>query len=514
MNRFFTSIASTTSTATAVKAFKTVVKEDINFFKKNVKSISVKKDEMEKYTIDWTGAYKQSSPLLLKPETTKEVSEILKYCSLNRLPVVPQGGNTGLVGGSIPLAGNEIIISMEKMSKIHSFDPISGVITAEAGAILEIMDDFLKEKGHQMPLDLGAKGSCQIGGCISTNAGGLRVLRYGNLHGTMVGIEVVLADGSILKENISLPAQKGQSLIKNNVGYDLKQLFCGSEGTLGIITNVSIQCKPSPKSTQVALLEISSSPATPATTTSKNSAIETISEIFLLAKESLGECLSAFEFWDKESETPSASSKMKEGDFRVLIECQGQSIEHDTAKMMCFIDRLIEKDLIGPLSTLAQDSSQVKGMWLEREGIPEHASHMAKGPSGDGKVLKYDISLPQSLMYEPVKWCRELLGKDSSKFRDVKVIGFGHFGDGNLHLNLLCPSLSIYAEVKRLLEPKLFHLLRDEWMGSMSAEHGIGQAKAAFLDIARSKTELELMRSIKMMMDPQGILNPGKIFNK
>lgn len=509
MNRFLT-----TSTATAVKAFKTIAKEDINFFKKNVKFISFKKEEMEKYTIDWTGAYKQSSPLLLKPETTKEVSEILKYCSLNRLPVVPQGGNTGLVGGSIPLTGNEIIISMEKMSKIHSFDPISGVITAEAGAILEAMDDFLKEKGHQMPLDLGAKGSCQIGGCISTNAGGLRVLRYGNLHGTMVGIEVVLADGSILKENISLPAQKGQSLIKNNIGYDLKQLFCGSEGTLGIITNVSIQCKPSPKSTQVALLEILSTPAATITTT-KNNAIETISEIFLLAKESLGECLSAFEFWDKESETPSASSKMKNGDFRVLIECQGQSIEHDTAKMMGFIDRLIEKNLIGPLSTLAQDSSQVKEMWLEREGIPENASHISKGPSGDGKVLKYDISLPQYLMYEPVKWCRELLEKDSSsKFKDVKVIGFGHFGDGNLHLNLLCPSSSIYTQVKRLLEPKLFYLLRDEWMGSMSAEHGIGQAKAAFLDIARSKPELELMRSIKTMMDPQGILNPGKIFNK
>lgn len=495
MKRFFTSNSS---------AFKKVCIDDIDFFKKNVKSIITKPEEMEKYVIDWTGAFKSSSPLLLKPQTTKEVSEILKYCFKNRLAIVPQGGNTGLVGGSIPSldGGGEIIINMEKMSKIHNFDPISGVITAESGAILETMDEFCKTKGHKMPLDLGAKGSCQIGGCVSTNAGGLRVLRYGNLHGTLVGIEVVLADGSILKENISLPhhhPNNQSSLIKNNVGYDLKQLFCGSEGTLGIITNVSMQCKPFPKSTQVALLEIKANV----------NPIETISKIFLLAKEGLGEILSAFEFWDHCSEIPMASSKMSKGDFRVLVETEGQNIDHDNEKMMSFIDLLMEKDLIGPQSTLAQGNTQIKEMWMERESIPEYASHCAKGPLGDGKVLKYDISLPQFLMYEPVKWCRELL---LSKGLNIEVIGFGHFGDGNLHLNILCPSSILYKEVKALIEPELFILLRDKWMGSMSAEHGIGQAKASFLELARSTTELDVMRSIKQALDPIGILNPGKIF--
>jgi len=217
---------------------------DIKFFQSILSSNEIiidngnNQDDLLPYNIDWMKKYRGKSRLVAKPKTTEQIAKLVKYCNENKLAIVPQGGNTGLVGGGVPLF-DEIIISTNNLNKIRDFDHISGTLVCDAGCILEVLDNYLAERGYMVPLDLGAKGSCHIGGNVATNAGGLRLLRYGSLHGNVLGLEVVLPDGTIL-ENLS-------TLRKDNTGYDLKQLFIGSEGTLGIITGVSILTPRRPK---------------------------------------------------------------------------------------------------------------------------------------------------------------------------------------------------------------------------------------------------------------------------
>src|SRR6201996_495710 len=227
--------------------------------------------ELAGFNSDWMRKYTGKSSLVLRPRTPEQVSRILAHCNERKLAVVPQGGNTGLVGGSVPVF-DEIVISAQRMNGIRSFDPVTGVLVAEAGLVLEVADAYLKERGYIFPLDLGAKGSCQIGGNVSTNAGGLRLLRYGSLHGTVLGVEAVLADGTLV-DDLS-------KLRKNNTGYDLKQLFIGAEGTLGIITGISILCPQRSKAVNVAFLGLES--------------YEKVQEAFKAAKGQLSEILSAF----------------------------------------------------------------------------------------------------------------------------------------------------------------------------------------------------------------------------
>ena len=203
--------------------------------------------ELEGYNQDWLRHYKGHAPAALKPKSTEEVSSILTYCNKNNLAVVPQSGNTGLVGGSIPVH-DEIVLSLARMNEVIDFDPVGGLLQCQSGCVLENLDVWLRERGHMMPLDLGAKGSCMIGGNVSTNAGGLRLVRYGNLHGTVLGLEVVLADGTILDTMSTLK--------KDNTGPDLKHLFIGSEGTLGVVTKVALQTPHAPAATNVAFLAV------------------------------------------------------------------------------------------------------------------------------------------------------------------------------------------------------------------------------------------------------------------
>jgi len=429
--------------------------------------------------------YRGQSQLVLKPKSTSEISKIMSYCNTRKLAVVPQGGNTGLVGGSVPVF-DEIILNLSSMNSIRSFDPVSGTLTCDAGCILEVVDNYLAERGHIFPLDLGAKGSCHIGGNVATNAGGLRLLRYGSLHGTVLGLEAVLADGTIM-DALSI-------LRKDNTGLDLKQLLIGSEGTIGIITAISILCPRKPKATNVAFFGLSS--------------YSQVQKAFITAKEHLSEILSAFEFMDltaqKLSCHHSGIRQVLEQDhpFYVLIETQGSNETHDSEKLEAFLETVMSSEIVSD-GVVAQDESQLKSLWKLREFIPEACSK-------SGGVYKYDVSLPLDCLYDIVTDLKKrlldagVIGEDKAV---VDVLGYGHIGDGNLHINI--PVRYYSKEVESLVEPWIF-----EWIGlhngSISAEHGIGLAKRPFIHYSKNQNMIKLMKDIRTHYDPNGILNPYK----
>lgn len=441
------------------------------------------------YNEDWMRKYKGQSKLVLKPKTTEQVSQILKYCNEKKLAVVPQGGNTGLVGGSIPIF-DEIVISVANLNKIRSFDNVSGVLKTDAGVILENADNYLSDEGYIFPLDLGAKGSCHVGGVVATNAGGLRLLRYGSLHGSVLGLEVVLPDGTIYNSM--------DSLRKDNTGFDLKQMFIGSEGTIGIITGVSILCPARPNSFNVALLGVSS--------------YEAVQKVFVESRKELGEILSAFEFMDGSSQilagrhlnTPHPIES-QEFPFYILIETSGSNKEHDDEKLENFLGNQMESGLVED-GIIAQDEAQVKSLWTWREEIPE-ASTMGGG------VYKYDVSLPLKDLYGLVEAISErleeegLVDMDDTSKPVVKAIGYGHVGDGNLHLNVCVREYS--KRIEKVLEPFVY-----EWIskhkGSISAEHGLGFQKKNYIGYSKNDTEISMMKSLKNHYDPNKIMNPYK----
>ncbi|CAD6500249.1 BgTH12-07430 [Blumeria graminis f. sp. triticale] len=368
--------------------------------------------------------YRGRMKLVLKPCSTDEVSKILKYCNDKMLAVVPQGGNSGLVGGSVPIF-DKIVINMSRMNVIRDFYEVLGALVVDAGCILEVADAYLKERSYIFPLDLGTKGSCQIGGNVATNAGGLRLIRYGSLHGSVLGIEAVLPDGTIMNDL--------SKLRKNNTGYDLKQLFIGAEGTIGIITGISVQCYP----------------------------------------------------------------------FYCFIETSGFNPEHDQEKLENFLESVLDKE-IAQDGVLAQDETQMMALWGWREGIPESLGHW-------GAVYKYDLSIPTCDLYALVDDVRHrinsagLLG-DSDAYPAVSVVGYGHMGDSNLHLNIAARSFE--KQLDRVLELSVY-----EWVGkrngSISAEHGLGLSKKNIIGYSRDDTMIQLMKQIKNSHELQhGILNP------
>ena len=423
--------------------------------------------------------YKGHSRLVLKPGNTEEISKVLKFCNDELLAVVPQGGNSGLVGGSVPVF-DEIVISTSRMNQIRSFDEVSGILVADAGCILENVDQFLGQKNHLFPLDLGAKGSCQLGGNVATNAGGLRLLRYGSLHGTVLGIEAVLPDGTIM-DDLS-------KLRKNNTGYDIKQLFIGGEGTIGIITGVSILCPQRSKALNVAFFGLES--------------FDKVQRAFREAKGQLSEILSAFELMDGQSQdlvyTVTNRKRPLEGKhpFYCLVETSGSNPEHDNEKLEKFLEYVMGEEIVSD-GVLAQDETQIKTLWSWREGIPESLGHW-------GGVYKYDLSIPISELYQLVEDTRKRLSTagligEGEEHPVVDVVGYGHMGDSNLHLNI--PTRRFDKEVEKQLEPFVY-----EWVskrnGSISAEHGLGIAKKPYISYSRNETVLKLMKQIKGLYDP------------
>lgn len=450
--------------------------------------------------------YRGHAKLVLKPSTTEQVSQILKYCNEHNLAVVPQGGNSGLVGGSVPVF-DEVVINLSRMNKIRSFEDVSGTLVVDAGCILENVDHYLADRGHIFPLDLGAKGSCQIGGNVATNAGGLRLLRYGSLHGNVLGIEAVLPDGTVI-DDLS-------RLRKNNTGYDIKQLFIGGEGTIGIITGISILCPQRPKAMNVAFFGLDS--------------FEKVQRAYREAKGQLSEILSAFEMMDGKSQdlVRAVTDKKRplEGQhpFYCLIETSGSNKEHDDEVGHCihgetaarehrdqltkplwqklerFLEYVMEEGIVED-GVLAQDATQMMSLWSWREGVPESVGHW-------GGVYKYDVSIPLADLYGLVEDTSERLSAaglvgDDDRYPVVAVVGYGHMGDSNLHLNVATRRFD--EEVERHLEPFVYEWIRKH-DGSISAEHGLGIAKKPFIGYSRSETMVRLMRDIKRLYDPVGL---------
>jgi FAD/FMN-containing dehydrogenase len=332
--------------------YATVEDADLAFFRSTCgdSGVLTDADDLEKYNEDWLGKWKGKSSVALLPGNTEQVSKVLAYCNERRLAVVPQGGNTGLVGGSIPLF-DEVVISTARMNKIRKFDPISGVVTVDAGMVLQELEEYANEQGCMMPIDLGAKGTCTIGGNCATNAGGIRLLRYGSLHGSVMGIEAVLANGEVL-DCLS-------GLRKDNTGYDLKQMFIGSEGSLGLITAVSILAPTAPAAQNVALL-----------------ACDTFDDVlatFAAAKSGLGEILSAFEFFDNQAmevtlghgDGLSRPFETETG-FYCLVETSGSNEDHDQEKLMAFLEGVLVEGLAMD-GVMAESQTQSDNIWALRE---------------------------------------------------------------------------------------------------------------------------------------------------
>ena len=445
---------------------------------------------MAAYLSDWRNHFSGLSPLILKPTSTQMVSEILSLCNENSISVVPQGGNTGLVGGSVPSAsGDEVIISLEKMNTILDIDPVNYTMTVEAGCILFNIQKEALKANRIFPLSLAAEGSCQIGGNLSTNAGGTGVLRYGNAKELVLGLEVVLPDGQIIK---SL-----KQLRKDNTGYDIKQLFLGSEGTLGIITSAVIKLFPIPInriSTIVAFKSI-------------NSTVNALSSL----REESGDCISAFEYMDRNCiELLLRSLKINDifnkcYEHYALVELSSsRKNENLMAILESSISASIETDNIID-AIIASNETQSAQFWNLRESLPDLLkSH--------GDFVTFDISVPISKLNELIEKADKICNKI---LPNSKAYIFGHIGDGNLHYYLFnSPEVPVneFLGLRDQIKESIYDLTM-QLDGSFSAEHGIGLAKKEELKVYSSNAEIDLMKLIKRNLDPKNIMNPSKAFD-
>jgi FAD/FMN-containing dehydrogenase len=442
-------------------------------------SVSTDPGDLEAYGRDWTRIYPAAPSALLRPRSTAEVSEILRQCHAEGVSVVPSGGRTGLAGGAVAAHG-EVVLSLERMRKLGEVDTVGYTLGVEAGAVTEAVHQHCAEQGLTWPIDLAAKGSCQIGGNLSTNAGGVRVIRYGHARHWVLGLTAVLADGTVLDMN--------RSLEKNNTGADLRQLFIGSEGTLGVITEATLKLCRLPPEQQVMLFAVGS--------------IEDVLAFFAEARRGPF-IISAFEcFSGKCLEHVMAQKKIgaplgTAREFYVLMEVEGEQ-----ERLYGWLESMLERGLVAD-GTLAQDSQQVRRLWTYREGISESLA-----PSFPHKN---DVALP---VHALAAFYRDLEALFGQRYQGWAICVFGHIGDGNLHLNFLKPeAMSVQEFVGHTAssDHELFALVQRHG-GSISAEHGIGLVKKAYLHYSRTDPELATLRALKAALDPRGILNPGKIF--
>ena len=441
--------------------------------------------EIAKHVTEWRGRWSGETPVLLKPNTTEAVSRILAVCYETATPIVPQGGNTGLVGAQVPLHG-EVLLSLARMNRIRAVNAAENAIIAEAGVILADVQQAASDAGRLFPLSLAAEGSCTIGGNLSTNAGGVGVLRYGMTRDLVLGVEVVLADGRVLNML--------RSLRKDNSGYDLKQLFIGAEGTLGIITAASLKLFPKPHSYATVFAAISNAEA----------ALDLLNRL----QDATGGLVTAFELVSRSGldlvlkHIPGASDPLpKHKGWFVLVQVSNPAAFDALPALETGLAKAMDDGLVAD-AVFAKSERERKNLWLLRESLSE-------AQKIEGASVKHDVSVPLSRI-------PEFLASADKAVREAlpgaRPVAFGHVGDGNIHFNIAAPlgnDAALVAARDKL--ERVVHEAAVRLGGSISAEHGIGIAKREALKTQKSAAELEIMRTLKRTLDPKNILNPGKL---
>jgi len=444
--------------------------------------------DMSAYLADWRGRYRGAATCVVRPASTAAVAAVVRACAEAAMPIVPQGGNTGLCGAATPAGdGHAVVVSLTRLNRVRQIDTANNTMTVEAGCVLATLQAAAAQAGRLFPLSLAAEGSCQIGGNLSTNAGGVQVLRYGNARDLTLGLEVVLASGEIWDGL--------RGLRKDNTGYDLKHLFIGAEGTLGIITAAVLKLFPLPRANATAWLAIASPAA----------AVRLLADLQARFASTLTACelVSDVALGLVRQHIPGPHPALSASPWHLLIELSAGGDEGELREALGAL--LAEALASGTISdaVLAQSGEQARRLWAMRENIGE-AQRI------DGLSIKHDVSVPISRLPEFVERADQAL---TEAFPGLRIVAFGHIGDGNLHYNqsqaaagLNAAFLAAQPTVNRIV-----HDLVDELGGSISAEHGIGQLKRDELLRHKSPVEIEMMRAIKRVLDPQGLMNPGKV---
>lgn len=438
--------------------------------------------DLEHYGRDWTRRWPPAPLAIALPASIDQVQAIVRWANLQEVALVPSGGRTGLSGGAVAAHG-ELVVSLERMNRVLGFDAVDRTLTVEPGIALQAVHDAAREHGLAYPVDFAARGSCSIGGTVATNAGGIRVIRYGNTREWIGGLKLVTGSGELLDLN--------RGLVKNSSGYDLRQLAIGSEGTLGIVVEATLRLTDPPPPTNVMLLALPS--------------FEVLMQVFAALRGRLQ--LEAFEFFTDRAlqhvvahgaQAPFAQSHP----YYVLAEFAVGG-DAQQARVLEAFEYCTERGWVGD-GVISQSDAQAAQLWRLREGITESIAGHAP--------YKNDVSVRISAMPAFLAEAQALLAREYPSF---EVVWFGHIGDGNLHIGVLRPAgfdpadfVAQCARVTGLLAATL-----EKHGGSISAEHGIGLAKKAYLASTRSAAEIEAMRGIKRVLDPNGIMNPGKIFD-
>jgi FAD/FMN-containing dehydrogenase len=442
------------------------------------------------YERDWRGREHGKALCVVRPAHTKEVSAVVKACAAVGVAMVQQGGNTGLVMGSTPdTSGQEVVISLQRMNKVRHIDIANATLTAEAGCILQHLQQTADQSGFLLALSLASEGSCTLGGNLASNAGGTQVLRYGNTRDLCLGLEVVTAQGDVWS---------GLSgLRKDNTGYDLRHLFIGSEGTLGIITAATMKLFPKPAAQRTAWAAVPS--------------VQAALDLLGLAQQQLGAGLTGFEMMSQAAlglvarHFPALKVPFwQEAPYCVLLELSDtESESHAEQRLEQVLGIALDKNVASEV-VIAQSLSQSRELWQVRESI-------SSAQAAEGLNIKHDISLPVSAIPAFVKQTDTAL---ANALPGLRIVNFGHLGDGNLHYNIQCPEGADAAHFLKTNEPQVNDMVYDAVMsfgGSVSAEHGIGRLKVESLPHYKDPVALQLMRNIKQALDPQKLMNPGRV---
>jgi FAD/FMN-containing dehydrogenase len=440
------------------------------------------------YLTDWLGKWKGATPVVVRPANTAQTAAVVRLCSETHTPIVTQGGNTGMSGGATPDAsGAQVVLSTTRMNRVRAIDPINNTLTVDAGVILAHAHDAARSVDRFFPLSLGAQGSCTVGGNVATNAGGIAVLRYGNMRDLVLGLEVVLPDGRIWHGL--------RGLRKDNTGYDLKGLFIGSEGTLGVITGVVLKLFPQPRAHATAWVGAES--------------LEKLVELLSQLRTRCGERLTAFEMMTAaslqlvlEHVTDTRAPLTQPAPFNALVELSDTGDAGLRDLMEAALGESMEVGLTDDVM-LSASEAQTMALWKLREGISQAQVRA-------GKAIKHDIALPISSLASFVAQAEQEV---RACMPDARIINFGHLGDGNLHYNVLMPPDAAVDTLKQRTHDLngVVHQLVTNHGGSISAEHGVGQLRRDELRLYKSPVELELMLRIKQAMDPNHLMNPGKL---